>query len=111
MSKWDRNLEGSRSGGKAKKCFAEYHANKIFPHVAITPTLDGGDLDAGDLFRKRKYLPEEASSYEMDQFDQWQARHKNAAFAISAKERSLRRAGEIFFKHLKKKIKRFFSIV
>ena len=115
MSKWDKNLEDSRSGGKANTCFAEYHAHKIFPHVAIAPTLDRGDVDAGDLFQKRMNLPEEASSYEMDQFDPWQARHKkyretdpddpkrNAAFAISAEERSLRRAGEIFFQTFEKK--------
>jgi hypothetical protein len=76
MSKFDKNLEDSRSGSKANKFFAEYHENKIFPYLTITPTLDREDLSAGDLFLKRKELLEGAHTYEMDKFDQWQATHK-----------------------------------
>lgn len=75
MTKFDKQLEDSRSGSKANKFFSEYHENGMTPYLTITPTLDREDLSADELFFKRKHLLETASAYEEDKFVDWKATH------------------------------------
>ena len=75
MTKYDKNLEDSRTTSKANKFFSEYHELGIFPYVSITPTLDREDLEADQLFLKRKHLLEGADSYEEEKFEGWISEH------------------------------------
>ena len=75
MTKFDKQLEDSRSGSKANKFFSEYHENGIFPYLTITPTLDREDLGADELFLKRKHLLETATTCEEDKFAEWATTH------------------------------------
>lgn len=75
MTKYDKQLEDSRSGSKANKFFSEYHENNLYPYLTITPTLDREDLSADELFAKRKELLQNATSYEAGKFDDWQNMH------------------------------------
>ena len=75
MTKFDKQLEDSRSGSKANKFFSEYHENGMTPYLTITPTLDREDLSADELFLKRKHLLETATAYEEDKFVDWKATH------------------------------------
>jgi GTPase Era involved in 16S rRNA processing len=75
MSKFDKQLEDSRSGSKANKFFGEYHDVGIYPYLAITPTLDREDLDPDQLFEMRKKLLQEATSKEEEKFEAWISGH------------------------------------
>ena len=75
MTKYDKNLEDSRTTNKANKFFSEYHDLGIFPYVSITPTLDREDLQPDQLFLKRKQLLENATAYEEEKFEGWIAAH------------------------------------
>ena len=75
MTKFDKQLEDSRSGSKANKFFSEYHENDLYPYLTITPTLDREDLSADELFPKRRQLLESAPDYEKGKFADWQAMH------------------------------------
>jgi hypothetical protein len=76
MTKFDKQLEDSRSGIKANKFFAEYHENNLFPYLTITPTLASEDLDAEVLFQKRQQLLENSPSYEEKKFSDWNDMHE-----------------------------------
>eukprot|EP00985_Skeletonema_marinoi_P003955 scaffold1734_cov76-Skeletonema_marinoi.AAC.2 len=75
MTKYDKNLEDSRTTNKANNFFSEYHELGIFPYVSITPTLDREDLQPDQLFMKRKELLERATAYEEEKFEGWIAAH------------------------------------
>ena len=75
MTKYDKNLEDSRTTNKANKFFSEYHELGIFPYVSITPTLDREDLQPDQLFLKRKDLLEGADSFEEEKFEGWISAH------------------------------------
>lgn len=75
MTKYDKNLEDSRTTNKANKFFSEYHDLGIFPYVSITPTLDREDLEPDQLFLKRKELLENATAYEQEKFQGWISAH------------------------------------
>ena len=76
MTKFDKQLEDSRSGIKANKFFAEYHKNNLFPYLTITPTLASEDLNAEVLFQKRQQLLENSPSYEEKKFSDWNDMHE-----------------------------------
>lgn len=76
MTKFDKQLEDSKSGSKANKFFSEYHENNIFPYTTITPTLDREDLDTDLLFQKRQQLLESAPAYEERRFAEWKEMHE-----------------------------------
>ena len=75
MTKFDKQLEDSRSGSKANKFFSEYHENSLFPYLTITPTLDREDLSPEELYGKRKSLLDSATSEEERRFAEWQVTH------------------------------------
>lgn len=76
MTKFDKQLEDSRSGIKANKFFSEYHENNLFPYLTITPTLASEDLDAEVLFMKRQQLLESSPSFEEKKFSDWKDMHE-----------------------------------
>jgi hypothetical protein len=71
MTKFDKQLEDSRTGSKANNFFKEFHENKCFPHLVITPTLPQEDLVPAELFDARLQLLEDADSKETARFDGW----------------------------------------
>ncbi|GKY97236.1 hypothetical protein MPSEU_000682000 [Mayamaea pseudoterrestris] len=71
MTKFDKQLEDSRSGSKANKFFAEYFVNGCCPYLTITPTLPKEDLGADALFDARRKLLESADRIESERFDIW----------------------------------------
>lgn len=75
LTKFDKQLEDSRSGSKANKFFSEYHDNQIFPYLTITPTLANEDLTSDELYAERKKLLELATSKEEERFSDWKAMH------------------------------------
>jgi hypothetical protein len=75
MTKFDKQLEDSRSGVKANNFFAEYHENNLFPYLTMTPTLASENLDAVVLFKERQQLLERAQSYEEKKFSDWKDMH------------------------------------
>lgn len=75
MTKFDKQLEDSRSGSKANNFFKEYHDNGLFPYLTITPTLTREDLSADLLYAERTNLLETATSREEEKFDEWRAMH------------------------------------
>jgi hypothetical protein len=75
MTKYDKQLEDSRSAGKANIFFKEFHENKCYPHLVITPTLAKENLPAEELYEKRKELLEGADSYEKKRFAAWRQGH------------------------------------
>ena len=75
MTKFDKQLEESRSGSKANKFFSEYHDNGLFPYLTITPTLDREDLSPEKLYVERKQLLESATHEEERRFSDWKVTH------------------------------------
>lgn len=71
MNKFDKQFGDSRSGSKANKFFHEFHENKIYPHLVMTPTLDKEDLPVGELFMKRQQLLMNATDEEKINFEHW----------------------------------------
>ena len=76
MTKFDKQLEDSRTGSKANKCFEEFHDNDITPHLVITPTLPKEDLPTEELFNQRKELLKIATEKEEERFDAWLSGHE-----------------------------------
>jgi hypothetical protein len=75
MTKFDKQLEDSRSGSKANKFFSEFLENGIIPYVTITPTLPKEDLEANVLFAARRELLDSADRVESDRFKSWIEQH------------------------------------
>ena len=76
MTKFDKQLHDSRTSSKANNFFKEFHENKCFPHLAITPTLAKEDLPSKELFKARKDLIESSNSYEKERFNIWLQEHQ-----------------------------------
>ncbi len=75
MNKFDKQFGDARSGSKANNFFKEFHDNKIFPHLVMTPTLVKEDLPFEELFQKRQGLLNSATEQETDRFEQWLHEH------------------------------------
>lgn len=75
MTKFDKQLEDSRTGNKANNFFKEFHNNSCFPHLIMTPTLPKEDLPAEELFKARQELLESADVKEKERFAGWQEGH------------------------------------
>jgi hypothetical protein len=75
MTKFDKQLNDSRTGSKANKFFKEFHENKCFPHLVITPTLAKEDLPPQKLYEVRKKLLITADEDEKAQFQGWRDGH------------------------------------
>ncbi len=76
MTKFDKQLEDSRTGSKANKFFNEFIENGIQPHLVMTPTLAKEDLPFEELFKERKQLLLIATSKEEEKFEQWRNGHE-----------------------------------
>ena len=76
MTKFDKQLDDSRTGSKANKFFREYRDNKCVPHLVITPTLPKEDLECERLFVDRQQLLERADKHEKMKFDMWLEGHE-----------------------------------
>ena len=75
MTKFDKQLEDSRSATKANAFFSEFLKNNCAPHLVITPTLAKEDLPPSQLFEQRLKLITGADQYEQDKFDLWTEGH------------------------------------
>lgn len=75
MTKFDKQLDDSRTGSKANKFFQEFHDNGIVPHLVITPTLPKEDLPTEELFKQRKELLDGATEKEVQSFCAWLRGH------------------------------------
>jgi hypothetical protein len=71
MTKFDKQLNDSRTGSKANNFFKEFHENKFFPHLVITPTLAKEDLPPQKLYEARQKLLTTADEDEKAQFQGW----------------------------------------
>lgn len=71
MTKFDKQMEDSRSGSKANTFFREFLNNKCVPHLVITPTLPKEDLPSKELFEARRELLASADTAEKDRFRGW----------------------------------------
>ena len=76
MTKFDKQLEDSRSGSKANSFFKEFQANKIVPHLVMTPTLPREDLPGPKLYMARKDLLASAEHFEYTKFQSWCQGHR-----------------------------------
>ena len=55
MTKYDKQIESTRSANNANEFFKDYLANGIVPHLVITPTLKNENLNKPEeLYRQRK---------------------------------------------------------
>ena len=75
MTKFDKNLDDSRTGSKANNFFKEFHDNKLFPHLVITPTLAKENLKPEELFAQRQELLDSSNTYEDEKFKSWLKGH------------------------------------
>lgn len=75
MTKFDKQLEDSRTGSKANNFFKEFHQNKCFPYLVITPTLPKEDLPSKELYAERQKLLACADQKERERFRDWQDGH------------------------------------
>lgn len=76
MTKFDKQLDDSRTGSKANKFFNEFRENNIAPHLIITPTLPKEDLPLEELFREREDLLGKATDKEKQSFEKWLSGHE-----------------------------------
>eukprot|EP00594_Rhizosolenia_setigera_P012700 CAMPEP_0178970736 /NCGR_PEP_ID=MMETSP0789-20121207/19783_1 /TAXON_ID=3005 /ORGANISM="Rhizosolenia setigera, Strain CCMP 1694" /LENGTH=281 /DNA_ID=CAMNT_0020657425 /DNA_START=717 /DNA_END=1559 /DNA_ORIENTATION=+ len=76
MTKFDKQLEDSRTGSKANKFFLDFVDNGIVPHLVITPTLPKEDLPLPELFKERRELIDSATTKEKHKFDEWKTAHR-----------------------------------
>lgn len=77
MTKFDKQLDDSRSGSKANNFFREFLDNGCIPHLVITPTLDKEDLPPEQLFGARRQLLATAPQKEDQKFKEWLLGHEN----------------------------------
>ena len=75
MTKFDKQLEDSRTASKANNFFKEFYSNKCYPHLVITPTLPKEDLAKAELFKARRELLDSADKIEKERFRDWQDGH------------------------------------
>jgi Dynamin family len=75
MTKFDKQLEDSRTGSKANNFFSMFHECGCFPHLVITPTLPKEDLPAAELYAARLDLLLSADKMETERFSAWREGH------------------------------------
>jgi hypothetical protein len=75
MTKFDKQMEDSRTANKANIFFSEFIKNGIHPHLVITPTLEREDLPPSELFEKRNDLLAMSNRQEEGEFKNWLRRH------------------------------------
>jgi Dynamin family len=71
MTKFDKQMEDSRTGSKANGFFREFHNNKCFPYLVVTPTLPKENLPPDTLYQARQELLASADEYERNRFKMW----------------------------------------
>jgi len=71
MTKFDKQMEDSRTGSKANNFFREFISNKCVPHLVMTPTLEKEELPPKELFEKRQALMASAEDFEAERFTNW----------------------------------------
>jgi Dynamin family len=76
MTKFDKQLEDSRTGSKANNFFGKFHDNGCFPHLVITPTLPKEDLPPVELFEARLDLLHSSDKVEKERFAAWRDGHE-----------------------------------
>ena len=76
MTKFDKQLQDSRTASKANSFFREFQNNCCFPHLVITPTLPKEDLPPEELFEQRRELLDSADRLEKDRFADWRSGHE-----------------------------------
>jgi hypothetical protein len=76
MTKFDKQLEDSRTASKANAFFREFEGNSCMPHLVITPTLPKEDLPTKELFEARRQLLDSADRLEKDRFADWLSGHE-----------------------------------
>lgn len=86
MTKFDKQLEDSRTASKANNFFKEFHANEIFPHLVITPTLRKEDIPTKELYKARVELLDSANEDESNRFGKWHSEHQLFQQEINAGE-------------------------
>ena len=75
MTKFDKQLEDSRTGNKANNFFNMFHENGCYPHLVVTPTLPKVDLPSHQLYKARMELLQYADAEEQARFKQWEIGH------------------------------------
>jgi Dynamin family len=75
MSKFDKQMESSRTGSKANGFFKQFHTNSIFPYLVVTPTLPKENLPPDALYEERQKLLASADKAEDDRFKAWLKGH------------------------------------
>jgi len=86
MTKFDKQLDDSRTCSKANNFFIEFQKNECFPHLVITPTLAKEDLPTKELFEARKDLLLKADESEKLRFDEWESGHASFRDEYGEKE-------------------------
>ena len=76
MTKFDKQLEDSRTGSKANNFFNMFHECGCYPHLVITPTLPKEDLPPDELYKARLELLHSADAEEQARFLEWRSGHK-----------------------------------
>jgi hypothetical protein len=76
MTKFDKQLEDSRTGSKANNFFNMFHECGCFPHLVITPTLPKEDLPPHELYEARLELLQSADTEERNRFAEWRSGHE-----------------------------------
>ena len=76
MTKFDKQLEDSRTGSKANNFFHMFHECGCYPHLVITPTLPKEDLPPDELYKARLELLHSADAEEQARFLEWRSGHK-----------------------------------
>lgn len=71
MTKFDKQIGDLPSANKANDFFRNFHENRCFPHLVITPILEKEDLPSSELYTARRLLLDSASSYEEEKFSAW----------------------------------------
>lgn len=84
MTKFDKQLEDSRTASKANNFFKEFHSNQCFPYLVITPTLRKEDIPTAELYKARKELLALANAQEKDRFNSWLSEHESFQQEINA---------------------------
>ena len=105
MTKFDKQLEDSRTGSKANKFFKEFLENSCIPFLTITPTLPKEDLDADELFLERRMLLDSADRFERDKFKSWKEQQDMFKEMNSDEDLDPQIGGKVGFPFAKKKMR------
>jgi len=76
MTKFDKQVQDSRTANKANSFFNEFVKVKVFPHLVVTPTWERKDLGSTELFQKRNENLAKSSDCESRCFVSWLEQHE-----------------------------------